>query len=155
LHLSGTVQPIQTLQSFRADLLGSIVPTRSQRFGPAHLIAIGSNYEQGNLPENGSYLGIPLLLVTLGIVLAVRRRAGLVRFAAVLPLLAALLPFGPRLLVNNHLPAIRLPFDLFTHVPLLHNEVPVRYTLFVQFFVAIILAVGLDRLIGPRRVESE
>ncbi len=58
--ISGPIQLIP--QAYRADLLGPIIPTNFQLLAPAQLVHISSNFA-GNPVENGSYLGVPLLLV--------------------------------------------------------------------------------------------
>ena len=62
-HISGPVVDVSLLQSARADLFGAIVPTSNQLAAPRFLSWIGDYFVGGNLSENGTYLGIPLLIL--------------------------------------------------------------------------------------------
>lgn len=153
-HISGAAQPFIGIWAFRSDLLGLIVPTASQRFGPAHLIAIGSGYAGGNVPENGTYLGLPILIVVVAVVVWLRRHA-IVVFAGILGAVAFVLSLGPTLFVDNHDTHIPMPFFFYRYLPLIDNEVPIRYTLFVQLFVAVIVAAGIAQVMGVLRRSNE
>jgi hypothetical protein len=132
--------------TYAEDLLGSVVPTLNQRVTTAHLAAFGTHLQM-DLAENGAYLGIPLLLI-LGYLLLRYRREGVIELAGGLAFVALVLSLGPRLVVDGHTTAVRLPFDLFLHVPVLDSLLAGRFTLFVALFAAVVLAVGLDRLHG-------
>jgi hypothetical protein len=112
--------------------------------------SVGNKLVAGNLPENGSYLGVPLLLLV--VIVAVRfRRDHWVRLVGALTLATFVLSLGPILVVDGHTTGIPLPFDLIQHLPFLNNILTVRFSLYVCFFSAILLALGIDR--SPSRAR--
>ena len=96
--------------------------------------------------EHAVYLGVPLLCIL--VLIAVRyRRAGIVQFFSLLALGAWVVTLGPFLYLGQapH-PNIRLPYDVIKHIPLINAGIDVRYSLIMYMAVAVVLAVGLDRL---------
>lgn len=149
-HVTGPPQSVAALAPYRVDLFGPIVPTIEQRIGPASLVARGTAYAAGNIGENGIYLGIPLLLLLL--VLLVRfRRDLLLATVAVVGLVAFVLSLGSPLMVDNHDTGIPLPFALLTRFPPLEGLLAARFSLYVQLAASFVLAVGVDRLLGDAR----
>lgn len=144
-HVVGPPQPLITLAPFPGDLLGGIVPTISQLIGSGHFKAIGTGLSGGNYVENGLYLGIPMVCVLAGLTAAFRRVQVLV-FATAMTVVAYVLALGPRLTVDGHDTGIRMPFTVLRHLPLVQDILSLRFSLFVQLFAAMALAVGLDRL---------
>ena len=145
-RLSG---PIQTLpQAYRADLAASIVPSRLQAIAPAAALHASALYVDGGGPENGAYIGIPLILVLLGTTVLLWRRF-IVRIAALLFVACFVLSLGARLVVSGSpspTPSrgLPLPEAIFDHIPLLSNLLPVRFTLFVGLFAGVLLASATD-----------
>jgi len=144
-HYTGPAQGFVNV--FNADLLGPFIPTVAQLVAPRHLAQIGSNLVagQGDISENGSYLGIPLILFIIYLVARFWRRL----WPLYLSLIVAtvfLFSLGSQLVVDGrlrHLP-FNLPFEKLSHLPFLENLLPVRFSLYVVFFVALIIALGLD-----------
>ena len=123
-----------------ADLLGIVLPGPRQLFG---WDAVG-DWGAG-ATENGSYLGVPLLVLLAW--LAWRyRRVGVVRLSAVLVLIVWVLSLGRGLYVGGEPVGVPLPARLWARLPLLQDLVNVRLSLYVTLFAALLLAVGLDRL---------
>jgi hypothetical protein len=146
-HISGPIQLVP--QGYRTDLLGAVVPDSIQRFAPSHLARIAADFS--NSPsENGSYLGVTLLVVLLVGTLSLWRRSAVVRVGSVLALAAFVLSLGAGLVVTGRPGAIAtgfpLPERLLTKLPLLANTIPSRYSLFVELFAALVFGVVLDRL---------
>ncbi len=140
--------PVQDASPYAADVLGLVVPTAFQVLGSDLTTGWG-----GNASENGSYLGLPLLLVLA--VLAVRlRRVPVVRFAVVLGALAWVLSLGERLHLAGRVHDVPLPFTLVAHLPVLHNLAAVRLSLYVVLCAALVVAVGLDRLHAAGRLRA-
>ncbi len=155
-HISGPIQLVP--QGYRADLLGAVVPDSVQRFAPSGLARTAANF--ANSPqENGSYLGITLLLVLLIGTVALWRRSAVVRVGSILTLSAFVLSLGGGLVVTGRPGAIAtgfpLPERLFEKLPLLSNTIPARYSLFVELFAALVLGVILDRLHRSLRTGSD
>ena len=150
-HIAGPSQPTSLLSSYHTDLIAPFVPTKDQRFGPAGWFALADKFGNGNYQENGSYLGIPLVVALLGIV-CWGRRVAMIRFAAFMAVVAFVLSLGPHLEVAGHQTVIPLPYAVLLHVPLYAGGVPARFTLYLQLFCAVLVAVGVDRL--RRRARS-
>jgi len=129
---------------FPADLLGSVVPTRYQLLAPSGAVATSSRFIMGDTVEDGSYLGLPLIIVSAAFVVW-RWRLGIVRFAAAMATVATILSLGPDLTIDTHETGVPLPMALFDHLPLVTNFVDARFALYTALFVAVILAVGADR----------
>jgi hypothetical protein len=111
------------------------------------------------MQENGSYLGIPLIVVCVGIVIRYWRKLWPVYLAIVL-LASWLLSLGPRLIVHGRLHALpfALPFRKLDHLPGIDSILPVRFSLYVVFFAAILVAMAIDeahRTHLLRRSDSE
>ena len=141
-------EPVQDASPYAADLLGTVVPTIHQVLGTDATLTWG-----GNDSENGSYLGLPLLVVLA--VLAWRLRAvAVVRFAAVLGVVAWGLSLGERLHVAGTETGVPLPYAVVAHLPVLHNMAAVRFSLYVVLCAALVLAVGLDRLHAAGRLRA-
>jgi len=140
---SGLRVPVQnpTLNPFRSDLLGLLVPTSDERFAPTFLLHLAHRFPTGPL-ENSSYLGI--FAVALFVVVLVRwHRSPWVRLCGTLAVFSWVMSLGPRLVVAGHATSVPLPFDVVAHVPGLDNMLPARWSLFEMFFVVVTVAVGL------------
>jgi hypothetical protein len=130
-----------------ADLLGTVVPTSIERFAPASIAHFGDRLVQGDTPENGSYLSIPILLLC-GFVLIRYWRNRWVRFAAAMAFITVLLSLGGHLAVGGHVMNLLLPGRLIWDTPVLQGLAEVRFTVYIFFFVAVLLAVGIDKCIA-------
>ncbi|HXY42589.1 MAG TPA: hypothetical protein VEH29_00220 [Acidimicrobiales bacterium] len=147
-HLPGPVHSVKALAGLSTDLAGLVVPSVNQHFSFG-LAGTGTSFVRlASSPgpstvdpaEDGSYVGIPILLL-LGVGVYRFRRDGLVRFAAVMAGLSLLLSMGSRLRVWGHDTGIPLPFVVLTKLPFVQSEVASRYCVFMWLFIA--LAVGL------------
>ena len=144
-RINGPVVPVSLLQSARADLLGAVVPSSNQLATPPFLSFLGDYFVGGNLSENGTYIGIPLLIV-LFVVVRRLRKDPTVAVMACAAVTAWVLSLGGHLVIgtwNSHLP---LPGDLLAQLPLFDNTIPARYALYVMLFASMVLAIGLDRI---------
>ena len=144
-HLHGPVISESALQRTRADLLGGVVPTSNQLAAPSFISWLGNYFVDGNLSENGSYLGIPLLAVLFVIIRRLRRDATVVTFS-LLAGVAWVLSLGSYLVIGTWRSPLAMPGYLYTRLPLLDNTIPARYSLFVLLFASMVLAIGIDRL---------
>ncbi len=120
------IQPAGVIAAFHADLLRPVLRASPQ------------------VSDSSGYLGIPLFIGLLALAV-LWRRLGIVRFALGCACAAFLVSLGPRLTVDGHTLGIWLPEALFEHVPVLVDLEPVRITGIEMLFLAIVLAVGLDR----------
>lgn len=142
-HYVGPAQGYRNV--YNADLLGPIIPTLHQLVAPAHLRHLGTALVGNNPQENGSYLGLPLIALQVIIVVRYWRKLWSV-FLALTALTVFALSLGSRLLVNGHLVTLpfSLPFKKFVRLPGIDNILPVRLSLYVVFFSAVLLALGVD-----------
>jgi hypothetical protein len=149
-HLHGPVITLNSLQRTRADLLGPIVPTSNQLLVPGFISHLGNYFVDGNLSENGSYLGIPLLALLIVIIRRLRHNATVVAFAW-LGLVAFVISLGSYLVIGTWRSPLPMPEYIYAHLPLLENTIPARYSLYVLVFASMILGIGLDHfwVAGP------
>jgi hypothetical protein len=149
-HILGPAQPITLVKGLSTDLLTPIVPTVNQllSFGYAWTgTKFVAEHGQTLLPdgsENGGYIGLTLLIVIIsGIILL--RRERVVRTAAVMAAASLLLSMGSELHVAGRFVGVPLPFVVLTHLPLFDSQIASRYTLFMWLFLALILAIVMER----------
>lgn len=129
------------------------VPGRSAYRQALDPVVYGYSGQPG--PGTG-YLGITVIAATVVAVIALWYD-GLVRLAAVVAVIVAILSLGTVLVVS---PAIALnahrhlatrwwlPWTIFSHVPLVDEASPSRTSAVIDLLVAVIGAVGLDRLVA-------
>jgi hypothetical protein len=154
LHYLGPSQGAHDI--FNVDVLSPVVPTTAELVAPGRLAAIGSALVAGagNVDENGSYLSIPLLLLLALCVVRWWRRPWM-RFAALMTLVAFLLSLGNHLRFDRH--TVHLPFELpfkaLRRLPFVDDVLPSRLALFVTFFVALAIAIGIAAWLEARRTD--
>jgi hypothetical protein len=153
-HFTGPVIPVASLQLLRADLLGPIVPTRNWLLAPHFLAKWGDELVRGNLSENGTYLGVPLVILLVVIVRRLRHDAT-VRAFSWLAVAALVISLGSKLTVATLTTVVPLPEAVFQRLPLLDNTIPARYALYVALFASMVLAIGVDHLWLRRAVNKE
>ena len=86
--------------------------------------------------ENGTYVGVPLLLILVaGTVLLRRNRIAV--FSAVMAVIAMVLSMGTYLHVDGHRTGVPLPFIVLAHLPLLQSGIASRYTGLFWLFAAV------------------
>jgi len=151
-HVNGPVQSLSATAGQSTDPVGLVVPTLNQRFTLGHT-ALGNTLVAARDPqwhlvldsliENGTYVGIPLLVALVAAVAVLRRRR-VVQFSAFMGASALLVSMGTRLHVAGHRTPIRLPFIVFTHLPLFDSSVAARWITYFWLFAALILAVTID-----------
>lgn len=161
LHYTGPSMGLNEV--YNADLLSPILPTSAQLVAPQRLVSIGSTLVGGlaNVDENGSYLGIPLLVILAYLAVRYRRQRWLL-FALLMAATMFALSLGPRLEIDGrrHRLPIELPIVAISHVPLLDDLLPARLALYVAFFVALAIALGItacrdDRAARERRAADD
>jgi len=156
-YISGPIQLVP--EAYRADLLGILVPGPYVWLAPAWALHTSSVFANSRV-ENGSYLGIGLVVTVIVAVVLLWRREPVIRVAAVALGTAFVVSLGGALALDTRpgaaLTGFPLPERVFAHLPLLSNTVPVRYTVYVSLFAGLVLAIAVDRLHGAltRRVPS-
>jgi hypothetical protein len=128
-----------TKTDYANDLLGFVIPGSSQL-----LSSQGSAERARQLAEgNAAYLGVPLLLVLLALVVQAWRRP-VVRVGTVMLLLTAVFSMGPYLQVGGRATRIGLPWALFQHMPVIASLIPSRLAIHTALFAGLLLAVFLE-----------
>lgn len=145
-HISGaeTVHP----SYLSANLLGLIIPTSNQLVAPmfARHIANGFVGAPDFIAENGTYLGVPLLII-LGIIIWKNRRAVMVQTLAAVMIIAVILSLGDYLKIGSlQLTWFKLPYLWLHHLPVLENIIPVRFALYAALCAGLLLAIGMDKI---------
>ncbi|HWF34886.1 MAG TPA: hypothetical protein VG295_05930 [Solirubrobacteraceae bacterium] len=125
---------------FPADALSFAIPASfdivgGHRFGPV------SSAFAGNFAENGTYLGLPVILIVAAwAVTRWRTRAG--RILLTVLAVAVVWSLGYVLNIDGH-GTIPLPFKLFSHVRGFEEVIPVRIGVYVFLVCAVIVALWL------------
>jgi hypothetical protein len=151
-HITGSAQPATVIAGESIDPAGLVIPTLDQHFTLGHA-ALGNSFvavRDANWHiviesplENGSYIGVPLLIALVaGAVVLRRRRIAL--FSAGMGAVALVLSFGPHLHVDGHLTDIPLPFIVLAHIPLLSSSEAARWETYFWLFAALLLALMLQ-----------
>jgi hypothetical protein len=138
-HLNGTPEVPATLASAPGELLAAVVPNRQWlHFSSWTVPGEGFSYS-GSL-----YLGIPLIVTVICLVVVFRKRGPIV-FAAAMAIATFILSLGAHLNVDGR-DTIAFPFELLVHVPILQGLQANRLSLYTTLFVSAVLALGIDRL---------
>ena len=139
-HYTGTVVP--AVNPYHSSLLGPLITTRSQYFAPGFLFKYGKKL---GYVENGIYIGLPVLLLVILVVVRFRRNRWLLLSGA-MAFAIFVLSLGSRLTLVTRRTSIPLPFALIAHIPVINNMIPSRLSLYVAFFVALTVALGIADL---------
>jgi hypothetical protein len=151
-HVHGPVQSATAIAGMSTDPVGLVAPTLDQRFTFGH-DGVGNSLVAArdadwkivfeSPVENGTYLGVPLVVGLAVIVVALRRRR-LVQFSAVMAGAALVLSMGTVLHVDGHRTGVPLPFDVIAHLPLFNSSVAARWIVYFWVFAALLVALGVD-----------
>jgi hypothetical protein len=131
--------------TYSTDLLNLVWPV-NQRVN----LGIGTPSFTGNASEWTGYLGIPLIVLVIGVTVRFWRRRPLVPVAAILIVVLVVLSFGPHLHVAGRTTSIPLPWAVAERLPLLENLLPGRISVAIGLLAALLLAVFLDDLVLKR-----
>ena len=128
-----------TKTNYSNDLFGFVTP------GSPQLLSSQRSGDQVRqfAGGNAAYLGVPLLLVLLALVIRWWRRP-VVRVGAMMLLLAAVFSMGPSLHVGGRATTIGLPWAPFHHMPVIASLIPSRLAMYTALFAGLLLAVFLD-----------
>jgi len=126
-----------------ANVLGTVIPTTFERLAPGAIGTYGDHLVRGATFENGSYLGVPLLLL-LAFLAARSWKVRWIRFTVAMVVVSWVLTLGARLAISNIATGIPLPFALLDRLPHLDSLAPARLSLYVTIFTSILLAIGCD-----------
>ena len=124
-----------------SDLLAVITPNRLSAIAPESAIRLGDRFTG----TKESYLGVPILLVALAVLVA-RWGSLVVRAGFAMLAVCLLLSLGARLRVGGRTTGVPLPWTAVEGVPLVQNMVPSRLAVFTALFAGLLLAAALDGL---------
>ena len=124
--------------SYDGDLVNFFVPTQLIWAGGSRLLSHSQRFA-ANLAEQGSYLGLPTLVIVVWYGIAGRRSAS-ARFLLAALLLAAAVTLGTALDLEGHA-AFRLPWDALAGLPVLDNILPARLSVYLSLAAAVIVAL--------------
>jgi hypothetical protein len=133
--------PIWTPDRFSADVIGFLVPTETFALGTLHSALAITREFTVNLPEDGAYVGIPMLVM----VELYRRRhwtSPQGKFLTIMLAAVAVAAMGPVLHIGGR-QSIPLPWALFTRLPLIANILPVRFMMYAFLVLGVMLATWL------------
>jgi len=153
-HINGPAQSAVAIAGISSDPAGLIVPTVNQHFtfneaslGDSYVAQRDANWHivvDATL-ENGTYVGVPMLLVLIAGVVLLRRNRFAV-FTALMAAAAMVLSMGSHLHVDGYRTVVRLPFIVLAHLPLLSSGSAARYVLYFWLFAALLFALTIDRI---------
>lgn len=140
------VGPIQAPNFYVTDLENFVLPGPFGAFTPHSVAVLASTWTGYGIESNG-YIGIPLLLFSIFVVVRWRRDPW-VMTVGLATLGAAVWSLGPYLHIGGstyyHVP---LPGRLLEVLPVLDNVLPARFALFMDLGLAALLGVFLDRAV--------
>jgi hypothetical protein len=128
-----------TRTNYSNDLLGYVTPGSAQLLSSRRSAAQVGRFAGGN----AAYLGVPLLLVLLVLVVRCWRRP-VVRVGAAMTLLAAVFSMGASLQVGGRVTTVDLAWSPFDHLPVIANLIPSRLAMFTALFAGLLLALYLE-----------
>jgi hypothetical protein len=134
---------INSPAAYSTDLLNFIWPTATVQIGNLSAFKAVAARFPGNTGEAGGYLAPPLILIV-----ALYARAHwhetATRWLLLTLAVAAAAELGPRLHLAGYA-TIGMPWKLATHMPLLQNALPARFSLYASLIAAIVAALWLTR----------
>jgi len=137
--------PAQQTSYYRGNLLAPVIPDSAMHFRVAGWVRLADTFS-GNASENGSYLGLAVLLLLIAGTVALWRRP-VVKVAALTTVAAFVLSLGSRLTAGRYVwQAVPLPEAALNHIPVLDNTLAARYSLYVMLGAALIFALTLEAL---------
>jgi len=143
-HVAGSAFHPSLIDYLSTNLLSPIVPTSHQLLGSSYFKSIGNSLIPSH-SENGAYIGIPFLVISLLLVIFSKKQRA-VRYLGLMALVAFVFSLGPSLYIDHHHSGIWMPFSIIQRTPLLSFGVPSRYFLFTFLCLSILLCLGLANI---------
>jgi len=130
------------IQGYASDLQSFFIPGPNTWWAPFGRVS--QTVSSFSTVENGSYVGIPLLLVLLFI--AVRWwRVRAVRFGAIMTIIVAGVSLGTRLHIAGKTTSLLSPYKVISVIKFFDNVQPLRYFYFCWLLIGLLVGFGLDR----------
>ncbi len=130
---------------FSTDLLNFIIPTPTTALGGSTLASISKHFT-GNFSEDGAYIGIPVIILSLFALrrLFVENRNLAFGFLTLL-VVAVLFTLGPILQVNGTYTHFVLPWTIMQKIPFLRDALPSRFSMYISLLFAVLLTYWISR----------
>jgi hypothetical protein len=125
--------------SFSTDLLDYFIPTTKTWIGGSGFHSAYALFDVG--AENGAYLGVPLILITVRWI-CTHWQLRVARFLTAAICLSILWTFGPTLHVAGQ-PTISMPYRLLSGLPLFNMVLDSRIAVYTGLLAAVILSLWL------------
>lgn len=139
-----------------------MTPSELLAVHPTSSLETSASFVGGDLPEDGVYVGIPLLVVFGLSALWLWRRRPLVRVTAIGGAAAGVFALGSRLIVSGSpgqsaTGGVPLPNSWVAHLPFLTDGKPIRFSLYLFLCIGETASLALDGLVAltheARRAE--
>lgn len=138
----GAVRPPDTYVN---DLLTFFIPSPIFLISPSAFAHLSAKWSGGQAEWNG-YIGIPLTVLLLGITIR-GWRSPLIRWAALMGFLIALLSLGPHLHLDGKIRLrVQLPWLLVQNLPIFRDILPARLSMYFFLVAAVAIAWYIDRV---------
>jgi len=135
--------PIWTPREFSADLVAFLVPSESLLLGTARSATALTHTFQGNIYENGAYLGITIILF----IEIFRRRywhEPVGKFLTISLVAIVIASMGPSLHILGS-ERMWMPWAVAGHLPLISIALPIRFMMYAFLVIAVMVAIWFAR----------
>ena len=133
---------------YSADLLSYIIPTPVTAIGHSLFAKTVAKFE-GDFAEEGTYLGIPFILIFLYI--SIKKRKKLVyKSLAILFIFLVIAALGPVLYVDGKSKNLTLPWSIAEHLPLLSSAISDRFSMYIFLVLALLIGIWLSAKTSKR-----
>ena len=132
---------INSPEFFSADLLNYLIPTPLTLVGGTLSGEIASRFT-GNMAEQGAYLGMPIIFILVLQLRDIPIRAYL-KPLLISPVSIVIFSLGPSLHLAGVSTHLWLPWRLALNLPLIHQALPNRFSMYVSLIAAVIVALWL------------
>jgi hypothetical protein len=129
---------------FSTDFLNFFIPTQLTTLTSLPALNTSSRFTF-DISETDAYIGLPLLLLLIFIIILARHRQA-TWLAFSLTAGAGVLSMGPIFHSEGNQTSVHLPFFLLAHIPLLTNLLPARLTSMMFFGIGWLVAIGLSEI---------
>jgi hypothetical protein len=131
--------PIYKADSYSADLLAFVVPTEAVILGTARAATAITRTFQGDIFENGAYMGIAIIVF---VAMFQHRywREPIGKFLTILFVTLVVAAIGPSLHIAGR-PGLAMPWALIGRLPLISVALPVRFMMYAFLVVALMAAM--------------
>src|ERR1017187_7213842 len=143
VFLHGEPLEINSAQVFSADLLNFFLPTPVTLLGHKQFAAVAAHFSGGESAEATSYLGFPLLVVSLVFATTYWSRPW-TRLLGLTFLFLCLCSLGPVLHLNGEPTTIALPWAVCGRLPLVDQILPARLSMYAFLIAGVMAALYLS-----------